>query len=73
MENRTGSNGRRTIPGFEGMKIPATAIVLEGKEFWDLIGEGWRLFLDQNGKVLGYLPPTLAKRLESYNNGNHKA
>lgn len=58
--NTNGSTGR-ILPR---MAIPADDIVLEGKLFWELMDEGWRFYLDQNGKVLGYFPPTLKQTLE---------
>lgn len=46
-----------------GFRIPKRRVRPTAKEFKELIDEGWRLWLDQDGYVLGYIPPTLWERM----------
>jgi hypothetical protein len=45
------------------MQTPNRKIRPTGEEFRKLIDEGWRLWLDQDGYVRGYYPPSLWDRM----------
>lgn len=47
----------------ERMRTPDRRIRPTAEEFWKLIGEGWQLWLNEDGYVLGYIPPTLWDRM----------
>jgi hypothetical protein len=57
-----------------GFRVPIHDIYITGSLFWELINEGWKLLLDEHGKVLAYVPPSinhwLIERAKKVNQAN---
>lgn len=51
-----------------GMYVPRLDYYPTSEQFWTLINEGWRLYLDESGKIVAYSPPNinLAERMTQF-------
>lgn len=47
-----------------GFHIPKEDIYIGGTEFLKLTGLGYQFYIDEFGKVIGYMPPSLKRILE---------
>jgi hypothetical protein len=49
--------------GEMGLTVPKEDIYTSEFNVWLLIDEGWKFVIPEDGKVLGYRPPTLTERI----------
>ena len=51
-------------PAVKGLIVPIEPIYITALPFWSLMAEGWRFYIGEDGRVLGYMPPKLGDRIE---------